>query len=72
MCIQGGVLALLQRIDLVTGERLSLFDSGEEDSTGNSSSEGEDTDGISSMAEETCHFKNGGRLVIFFFCRFCT
>lgn len=56
---QGGVLALLQRIDLVTGERLSLFDSGEEDSTGNSSSEGEDTDGISSMAEETCHFKNG-------------
>lgn len=56
---QGGVLALLQRIDLVTGERLSLFDSGEEDSTGNSSSEGEDTDGISSMAEETCHFQNG-------------
>ncbi|KAG6741675.1 hypothetical protein POTOM_054952 [Populus tomentosa] len=56
---QGGVLALLQRIDLVTGERLSLFDSGEEDSTGNSTSEGEDTDGISSMAEETCHFKNG-------------
>lgn len=56
---QGGVLALLQRIDLVTGERLSLFDSGEEDSTGNSTSEGEDTDGISSMAEETCHFQNG-------------
>ncbi|KAI5558709.1 hypothetical protein POPTR_017G073200v4 [Populus trichocarpa] len=56
---QGGVLALLQRIDLVTGDRLSLFDSGEEDSTGNSTSEGEDTDGISSAAEETCHFKNG-------------
>ncbi|KAL9380841.1 hypothetical protein Peur_026498 [Populus x canadensis] len=56
---QGGVLALLQRIDLVTGDRLSLFDSGEEDSTGNSTSEGEDTDGMSSAAEETCHFKNG-------------
>ncbi|XP_011012893.1 PREDICTED: protein farnesyltransferase subunit beta [Populus euphratica] len=56
---QGGVLALLQRIDLVTGEYLSLFDSGEEDSPGNSTSEGEDTDGISSGAEETCHFKNG-------------
>lgn len=56
---QGGVLALLQRIDLVSGDRLSLFDSGEEDSTGNSTSEGEDTDGISSAAEETCHFKNG-------------
>lgn len=68
------MLALLQRIDLVTGECLPLFDSGEEDrdSPGNSTSEGEDTDGASSEADKTCHFKNGGRLVIFFFWRFCT
>ncbi|KAJ6734619.1 PROTEIN FARNESYLTRANSFERASE SUBUNIT BETA [Salix purpurea] len=58
---QGGVLALLQRIDLVTGECLPLFDSGEEDrdSPGNSTSEGEDTDETSSEADKTCHFKNG-------------